>query len=284
MGLILVTGATGNVGAAVWGGLRAAGVSARAAVREPQDARFVGHDAVQFDFMQPATFAPALAGVTAVFLMRPPAISDTKRYINPFIDAARVAGVHNIVFMSLLGAQRIPIVPHRHVEQYLEASGIGWTFLRPSFFMQNLTTTHLGEIRDDNHIAVPAGNGRTSFIDGDDVAAVAVQTLTTPGHGGHAYDLTGGEALSYGEVALKMSAVLGRRITYTDPSLPAFIWGMHRQGYPFGFILVTTAIYTTARLGLAATVTPDLARLLGRPPTTLREFVKRERATLTPLE
>ncbi|MBA3822761.1 MAG: SDR family oxidoreductase [Ktedonobacterales bacterium] len=284
MDSILVTGATGNVGAAVMRGLAAAGVPARAAVRDVADVRHAGHDAVRFDFAQPETFAPALAGVKQVFLMRPPALSDTKRYINPFIDAARAAGVEQIVFLSLLGAEKIRVVPHRRVEQYLETSGVGWTFLRPSFFMQNLTTTHLHEIRDDNRIAVPAGNGRTSFIDGDDVAAVAVTTLTTPGHGGHAYDLTGSEALTYTQVAAEMTEVLGRRITYTHPSLLTFARGMHAQGQPTSFIVVTAAIYTTARLGLAATITPALADLLGRAPTTMQQFIVSQRATLTPTE
>ena len=281
MATILVTGATGNVGKSVYESLQQSGQSVRAAVRTINHTASAGEDVVAFDFAQPTTFAPALIGIKQIFLMRPPAISDTQHVINPFIDAAKAAGVEQIVLLSLLGAESNPLVPHYRIEHYLQKVGIGWTFLRPSFFMQNLTTTHLRDLRDEHRIMVPAGNGRTSFIDARDIAEVAVLTLTQPGHVGRAYDLTGAEALTYTEVAALISEVLGWHVSYTDPSLLVFAQHMHQQGFAPSFVLVMSAIYTTARLGLAAKITPDVAQLLGRPPTTMRQFISDSRALLT---
>lgn len=279
-GTILVTGATGNVGAHVVRLLAGQGRAVRAAVRNVATVRAANRNVeyVPFDFEEPATYAPALSGVRRLFLMRPPALSDTKRYINPVIDAAQAAGVEQIVFLSLLGAEKNSVVPHRHVEKYLEESSVAWTFLRASFFMQNLSTTHRDDIRDGDQIFVPAGDGRTSFVDVRDVAAVAVKALTEDGHHNKAYPLTGSEAPTYGEVAQIFTEELGRPISYPRPGALAFALRMRARGMRWSFIAVMIGIYTTARLGLAGTVTPDTARLLGRAPITVQQFVQDERA------
>ena len=279
-GPILVTGATGNVGAAVVHLLAEGGYAVRAAVRNVATIRAPQSNVeyVPFDFEDPATYAPALSGVRRLFLMRPPALSDTERYVNPVIDAAKAADVEQIVFLSLLGAEKNPVVPHRHVEKYLEASNVAWTFLRASFFMQNLSTTHRDDIRDGDQIFVPAGDGRTSFVDVRDVAAVAVKTLTEDGHRNKAYPLTGSEALTYGEVTQIFTNELGRPITYPRPGALAFALHMRARGMAWSFIAVMIGIYTTARLGLAGMVMPDIAQLLGRAPITMQQFVQDERA------
>ncbi len=279
MHAILITGATGNVGAALAEQLLAQGGSVRLGMRNPRpEATRPGAEAVRLDFADPTSFAPALTGVQRLFLMRPPAIADTKRYLNPLVDAARTAGVQQIVFLSLLGAERNSVVPHYAVERYLEQSGLGWTFVRPSFFMQNLSTTHRDEIRRQSEIIVPAGNGRTSFIDVRDIAAVAARTLTEEGHIGQAYALTGDEALSYHDAARLLSAELGRPIVYRRPSLLRFVRHRRTMGDAWAYILVMVGIYTTARLGLAATVTATTRSMLGRPTITLAQFIADERA------
>lgn len=281
MAPILITGASGTVGAELVRILQQQGHAVRAAVRPESVAAYPsseGVTAVGFDFAAPASFGPALAGVRRVFLMRPPAIAATKRLINPFIDAALAAGVEQIVFMSLLGAAENPIVPHHQVERYLDQCGVAWTLLRPSFFMQNLSTTHRSEIRELNEIVVPAGAGRTSFIDARDIAAVAARTLTEPGHLFRAYTLTGATALSYHDAARIFSVELGRTISYQQPSLARFVGLMRQRGLAWPFILVMLGIYTTARLGLAAQVTPETAQLLGRAPISLTQFVADYRA------
>jgi uncharacterized protein YbjT (DUF2867 family) len=276
---ILVTGATGTVGRPVAQGLADRDVPAVAATRRP-DAADGPLPTVRFDFEDPTTY-DAFDGVRRVFLVRPPALAQVWTSIFPALDAAARAGVEHVVFLSLLGAEQNPVVPHRWIEWYLQRSGLDWTFLRPSFFMQNLATTHRADLRDRDRIIVPAGRGRTSFVDARDVAAVGVRALTEDGHRGAAYALTGAEALTYFEVAVLFSEVLGREVRYANPSVLEFVRHMREQGHPWPFVLVMTGIYLTARLGLAGTVTDDLERVLGRAPTSMRTFIQDYRARWT---
>ncbi|MCU0491281.1 MAG: SDR family oxidoreductase [Chloroflexaceae bacterium] len=283
--MLLVTGALGNVGAEVVMALQRRGVAVRAAdVNAAAIQQRFGPtvEAVPFDFAQPETFAPAFAGVERMFLMRPPAISDVKRFIFPAIDAAQRAGVQQVVFLSLIGVEKNHIVPHYKVEQHILSVGMPYTFLRPSFFMQNLSTTHRAEIRDRNEIFVPAGRGATSFIDVRDIAAVGALAMAENGHANQAYALTGSEALTYSQVATQLSEVLGRTITYRKPGLLRFLLRQRAQGTPLAFTLVMAGIYTTARLGLAGGVTAEVQRLLGRPPITFRQFAKDFQASWQP--
>lgn len=273
---ILVTGGTGNVGSEVIKGLFGKGQIV-AAVRDIDKAREILGDRidyVSFDFEKPETFASAFQGVSKVFLVRPPAISNVKKYISPAIETAKARGVEHIVFLSLMGVDRNKFVPHYKIERAIASAGIPATFLRASFFMQNLNTTHCLDIKEHNEIFLPAGNGKTSFIDVRDIAAVAVKALTESGHQNKAYTLTGSEALDYYQIAEIFTSVLGRKILYSNPSLLNFWWRMRSRGFPLPFILVMMGIYTTAKLGLAGTVTPETEQLLQRPPITVRQYVE----------
>jgi len=274
---VLVTGASGNVGAPLVEHLVAGGAEVLVASREGTRAP-AGTKAVRFDFEDPSTHAPALEGVEKVFLLRPPAISDVKRHLLPVVRAVKDAGVRHAVFLSLLGVEKNPVVPHAKVERFLVEAGVPHTFLRPSFFMQNLSTTHRDDIREHHEIFVPAGKGRTGFIDARDIAAVAARVLLEDGHEGRAYDLTGSEALTYAEVAALFTEVLGRPIRYPEPGALRFAarWSQRRQ--PAAFIAVMTGIYTVCRLGLAGTVTPETQTLLGRAPISMRQFIQDHQA------
>jgi len=145
--------------------------------------------------------------------------------------------------------------------------------------MQNLSTTHRREIVERNEIFVPAGNGRTSFIDVRDIAEVAALALSSDAHRNQAYELTGSEALTYYEIADILTEVLGRRITYKDPSMLRFLWRKRiQEDMPLGFVTVMIALYTVAKLGKAAGLTDTLPHLLGRPPITFRQFAEDYRA------
>ncbi len=269
---ILVTGATGNVGREVLRLLSAQEFPVTAAVRDPIGAaKDFGSNVrcVLFDFTNPATFADAFERIDRLFLVRPPAIADIHR-ITPALNAAKQAGVEEIIFLSIIGADRNRIVPHYAIERAIEQLNIPAVFLRCSFFMQNLNTTHREDIRIRDRLFMPAGNGRTSFIDVRDIAAVAVKFLTQEPNRSkgtqidRAYDLTGAAALTYSEVATIFTNVLDRPIHYAKPSITIFIWQMLRQGFPLQLVLVMVGIYTTARFGLAGMVTSDVEQLLGR--------------------
>ncbi len=273
---ILVLGAMGNVGAAVVDCLLAMGQNLRAAGSSPEKIknRFgQGLEAVQFDFTRPETFEPAFRGIKRLFLMRPPQIADIKHQMVPALEAARKAGVRHITFLSLIGIEQKTIVPHYQVEQWLRHSGLEWTFLRCGFFMQNLNTTHLAEIRDHDEIFIPVAKAKTNFIDVRDIGAVAALTLTESSHVNQAYDLTGNESLDYYQVAALFSQILGRSIVYRSPSSGAFFRRQLKNHQPLMFALVSTWLYSDTKKGMADVASNEVQRLLGHPPITMRQYI-----------
>lgn len=275
--VIAITGSTGNVGREVVRALLARGAHVRVLEREAAKARTAFGDAVtsaRFDFDNPSTFEPALRGATRLFLMRPPHIADVEQRLFPVVDAALNVGVRHIVFLSLQGAESNKVVPHHKVEQYLIKLGAPSTFLRPSFFMQNLSTTHAKDIRERDEVFVPAGHGKTSFVDVRDIGDVAAHVLTEDGHEGKAYELTGPEALTYEEVADHLGMALVRPIRYANPDPVRFYRHMTSRGLPRGYVLVMEALYLVCRLGLAGKVTNEVETLLGRPPIPFAKFAR----------
>ncbi|GAB3790653.1 SDR family oxidoreductase [Spirosoma horti] len=242
-------------------------------------------EVVYLDFADPASFDPALKGISRVLLIRPPQLADVDKFFRPFISAMYRAGIRQVVFLSLQGVENNPVTPHHKIEKLIVEAGLPYTFLRPSFFMQNLSTTHRDEIRFRNEIFVPAGNGRTSFIDVQDIGEVAALALTsqTSEFMYRSYELTGSEALTYFEIAQVLTDVLGRKITYQNPSILRFIWQKwQKETIPLGFTMVMVALYSVAKLGKAAALTQETERLLNRSPRTFRQFAEANRSVWIP--
>ncbi|MFE5512413.1 NmrA family NAD(P)-binding protein [Streptomyces sp. NPDC056529] len=277
---VLVTGATGRVGRHVLQELNERGVPARAAVHRP--APDTTARAVSFSFTDPRTWREAMRGATSMFVMRPPQISRVKEDMLPALSAAREYGVKRMVLLSLQGADRNPAVPHHTLENWLRASGLEWTFVRAGFFMQNLSTTHAAEIRDLGRIVVPAGGGRTSFVDARDVAAVAVRALTDDTLVREAVTPTGVTALTYTEVAELISTELGAPVSYISSGPLAFWRHRRAQGTPHAETAVMLALYSACRFNLAAGVTHDVRTVLGRDPISFSRFAHDERAAWLP--
>jgi uncharacterized protein YbjT (DUF2867 family) len=275
---VLVTGALGNVGREVLRALAARGLEARAADRSAERAREVlgpEADVVALDFLEPRTFAPALKGCDALFLLRPPAISDVKPTLNRLVDVAVASGVRHIVFLSVAGAGTNTLVPHHAVERHLEQSGTGWTLLRPGFFAQNLGDAYRRDIVEDGRLYVPAGGGSVAFVDVRDLAEVAARAFAAPeGHAGKAYTLTGPESLTFLEVAQLLTEALGVHVRYQAASVPGYMLHLWRRGLPTAQILVQTVLHTGLRFGQAERVDPTLARLLGHSCRTLSDYVR----------
>jgi uncharacterized protein YbjT (DUF2867 family) len=279
---VLVTGATGTIGRLVVAALLAAGRPVRAAdVATARIGEAFGDtvEPVALDFTDAATWSQAYRGAEVMFLMRPPQLSNIARDMAPSLEAAKAAGVRHMVLLSLQGAETNTVVPHAKIEAWLRGSGLAWTFVRPSFFMENLTTTHVSDIRDRDEIVVPAGSGPTAFVAAADVAAVATAALLDPAaHRNRAWTPTGPEALTYAEVAAILTEVLGRPVRYTKPGVLRY--ARHARstlGMPLGMVLVTTAIYSVARLGKAGGLTDDVARVTGRPPVPFRDWAAQHR-------
>ncbi len=284
-----MTGATGQVGVEVVRALLSLGVPVRAGVTDPARAAVALASALgpaydpgavelcRFDFLDARAAPHAFDGARSLFLLRPPAISDA-RVIDLAVDAAIAAGVRHVVFLSVQGAAHNPLVPHHAIETHLDrlvagTPGLRASILRAAFFMQNLSTTHAAEIRERSEIFVPAGRGRTAFVDVRDLGAAAARLLAEAAGPSAAYECTGREALTYAEVATVLSAELGRRVTYTRPSALRFYREMRRRGVARGYAGVMVALYSAAALGRAAHLSDDLAGLLGREPIGFAGFV-----------
>jgi uncharacterized protein YbjT (DUF2867 family) len=271
---ILVTGATGTVGSFVVESLVDREARIRVATRGTDTAGEYlneGNTHIAFDFTRPETWGDALTDADRLFLVRPPVVGGAR--IRGFVDAAARVGVEHVVYLSILGANRNPWLPHRRIERHIEATDIAYTFLRASFFMQNLSEIHRPEIVDHGEIVVPAGSGKTSFVDTRDVAAAAAVALTEDGHENRSYDITGPEALNYNEVARIFTDGLNRSISYANPSMLTFVCRMRARGHSLPFVAVMLGIYTTVRLGFSARVSEDAEALLERRPINTRQFV-----------
>jgi uncharacterized protein YbjT (DUF2867 family) len=278
--MILVTGGTGTTGKEIIAELQnlgAAGV--RALVRDTAKASFIrgaGFETVEGDFDRPETLDAALAGVERALLLTPPS-PKTFEFQRDFIDSAKRAGVRRVVKFSAFGADASAPEGfgkwHGQAEDYLKQSGLAWTMLRPNFFMQNL----LGQARQiaaEGRIYQPVGDASASFIDVRDIAAVAARTLVEEGHEGEAYVLTGPEALSYADVAAKLSEATGREVSYVPISPEQFRQGALAAGLPEWLVGALERLNEIFAAGYAAEVT-DHVRSVGRKePITFDQFAR----------
>lgn len=273
MTIVLVTGAGGNVGREVVRACLAAGLEVRAADRSSSS--------VPLDFTDRATWAAALAGVDTVFLLRPPPLGDMTATLNPFVDAAFAAGVKHLVFLSVSGAESKSWVPHRKVEDHLKQSTGNWTVLRPGFFAQNLADAYRLDVRDDSRLYVPAGEGRVAFLDVADIGDVAAHVFLHPEQfRGHAIRLAGPEAVTFKELADRLSTVLRRAIVYEAASILGYVWHLwRRRRLPLMQVLVQTVLHVGLRSGEAQAVDDQQQVLLGRPASPLSGYLERARAT-----
>ena len=273
---IFLTGITGNVGSAVVDYLKSEKIDFIAGVRNIE--KSVKQDKSieyrQFDFENAATYEIALKDVKKVFLVRPPQLTDVKGIFNPFIQKCKKEGVKQIVFLSLLGAEKNPFPPHHKIEKAILASGIPYTFIRPSFFMQNLSTTHLEDIKLRDDLFIPSGRAKISFIDTRDIGEIIGRTLAEEGHENKAYAITGSEAITYFRVSDSMTKILGRKITYSNPGLFKFRKDMINRGIKKEFATVMMVLYLTTKLGMANHVTDTAEVLLKRKPRTIDDFIK----------
>jgi uncharacterized protein YbjT (DUF2867 family) len=212
--------------------------------------------------------------IDRLFLLSPSSPEQTRQEANA-VDAAKRAGVSHIVKLSVLGASPTSDIHlvrwHWQSEKYIEESGIGFTHIRPTIFMQNLLQMS-EQIMRESRIYAPAGDGRASIIDVRDIASVVVVTLTEEGHMGRAYDLTGPEALSYYDVAEKLSAAVGRKIEYVDIPRDDAIKAVQDLKMPDWRINDYLKYLDYTKNGDLSMVTHWLIRLTGKQPHMFDAF------------
>jgi uncharacterized protein YbjT (DUF2867 family) len=274
-GQVLVIGATGSVGSELVTQLGRKGEKVRAATREPAARRSPDNavEFVEFDFERPETFVSTLAGADRVFLIARPGDDHADRVAFPLIDEMKQQGVRHVVNLSAMGVETLDDFALRKVERYLEESGIGFTHLRPNFFMQVFSTGPLLlDIRSTGGIHIPAADAKLSYIDARDIAAVAAAALTEQGHVDKAYTLTGGQALDHHEIARDISDATGKKVQYVAITEEAALSALASAGLSPDRAERLIGFYRLVRQGFCAPVSSDVQAVLGRPPISLAQF------------
>ena len=274
---ILVTGVTGTVGQEVVKELLKKNVQLRVGVRdlgkiknEPWRNQV---EAIVIDYDQPETVKHALAKVNKLFLVTPPATYRDKEVAEMILEQGRKSGLQHIVRLSGMGADLHNLFAnHQAADTLLLESEIDFTALQPNIFMQNFYN-YLVSIKQDGKIIEPAGNGKASFIDSRDIAAVAAVVLTEPGHANKIYELTGGESLDYYQAAKLFTDITGRKIVYQPVSSEEYIQAKAIDGMPAEFAKSSMEFFQMVQNGDYARVSPAVEKILGRKPITLKQFI-----------
>jgi uncharacterized protein YbjT (DUF2867 family) len=277
--MIVVTGATGQIGSEVVRQLAEKGEKVRPLIRDPKKAAPLSHPNVMFvmgDFSDPKSLDEAFKGAEKLFLLTNADPNQVQLQRNA-IEAAKRAGIKHVVKMSALGASKDAQVSlgrwHYETEEELKKSGMKWTILQPHFFMQNLAMM-AGSIKGQGAIYAPLKDGKIAMVDVRDIATVAVAALTEPGHEGQTYIVTGGEALSYHDVAKQIGEATGKQVKYVDIPQEDARKAMLGAGMPEWFVNDMVGLYGAFAAGHGAATTDVIQKVGKTKPRTFAQFAR----------
>jgi uncharacterized protein YbjT (DUF2867 family) len=265
---MLVLGGTGKTGRRVVQRLRTAGRTVRTASRTGGD--------TAFDLGVPGTWASALDDVTAAYLIEPDlrASTDHEARVPRFVTEAVAAGVRRLVLLSAHGVGEAGDGhPLKAAEQAVRESGVSWTILRPGWFSQNFSEGPWLPGVLAGTLALPAGDGRTPFIDAEDIADVATASLTEDGHSGQIYQLTGPRAIGFEEAAALIGDAAGRAIRYVDVDPAVFVERSVAVGVPPDVARLLAGLLVAVRDGQGSALSDGVERALGRLPRSFEDYV-----------
>jgi uncharacterized protein YbjT (DUF2867 family) len=273
----LVIGASGTVGSELVRLLAAAGHRVRALTRNPDKLTKLpsGVQIVAGDLSQLESLPAAFAGASRVFLAtNGPWIASLEAAA---VDMARQQGAERIVKLSgrhleeSCWADRGLAKRHSDSENHLRQSGVPWTIVRAGLFASNVL---LWRVREQGGLHLPVGDGRDTPTDPRDLAAVAFEALTAPGHAGRTYEITGPEYLTYPEMVDRLSRATGRRLTFSDIPAEALCVGLEAAGVPAAQAGSTLDYFAMVRGGLIYPPTATAQTVLGRPARRFADWVR----------
>jgi uncharacterized protein YbjT (DUF2867 family) len=275
MAKILVTGSTGNVGSRLVRLLSSRGQPVLAFARKADPARFDrGVEVAVGDFTDKTSLRKALDGVTRMYLLT--AGHELEQHEANAIDAAKAAGLELVVKHSVAGAQyKATDIPrwHRAGEERLEASGLPHVFLRPASFDSN-AMWWAGTIKSQGAVYGTLGETALPVIDPEDIAEAAAVVLTTPGHAGKTYELTGPESLTTEQQVDTLGSVLGRPLKYVNVPDSAARDSMLGMGMPAPYVNAMVGLFQTLRGLGRIEPTKDVKSLIGREPRTFKQWAE----------
>ncbi len=281
---ILITGATGNTGIEVVRYLMASNTQhkivagVRDIIKGKEKLNQFNHiEYVKFDFNAPSTFNHALSGINSLFLLRPPQLADVNKYIKPLLNEAKNKGVKEIIFLSVQGAEKSKVIPHNKIESLIKKTGFDYVFLRPGYFMQNLTTTLYDDIINKNKIVLPAGRAKFNWIDVKNIGEVAAIVLENfDQHKNKIYVLTGTENENFYTVVKLINKYKNKNIRYQSVNPIKFYRIKKKDGMKKGMILVMLMLHFLPRFQQEPSISDLVEKLTGKKPVNLKEFIYRE--------
>ena len=285
---ILVTGATSMVGHEVVKELSSTtrDVSIKAGGRSIENVKkainFDRTEPIQIDYYKPETLREALKDVDRVFIVTP-FQSDMVELSSNLLKAIKVTRkIKQIVKLSVLRGENpdhgiIANTLHRRAEKMIEISGIPYTFLCPTFFMQSFATFFPQKIKEQGTFYLPAGDGKVSFVDVRDIAAIAVEALTNNNdgiHNGKAYNITGPEAISFAQAARILSEQVGKKISYVSISEDDARKGMKEIGWNEWRINFLIELYNIIKQGYLKEISTPVEETTGKRAFSFSQFAK----------
>jgi len=286
---ILITGATGNIGHEVIRFLYDNNTPNQiiAGVRNIDKAKiefknYAQLDYVQFDFEDSTTFDKSLDNIDCIFLLRPPHISDIDNYFYPLIKEVKAKKITQVVFLSVQGAEKSKIIPHNQIEKLITDYGLDFIFLRPSYFMQNLTTTLLNDIQVKRKIILPAGKAKFNWVDIENIGESTAKLLNDfDNYKNRVIELTGYENLDFYQVTDLINETINNKIKFDNANFLRFFWTKKKDGLNAGLIIVMMMLHLLPRFQSEPKISTFYEKLTGKKPTKLKEFIKRENKILT---
>jgi len=273
---VLVTGATGNTGSLLVPALLKAGVDVRVFVRNEAKAKplkDLGAEVVSGDLDEPGTILPAVKNVDKIYLLTWNGGTQLKQAEN-VINAAKYEGVPYIVRHSMWGPENSRIIKQGDkIEEMIKSSGLQWTLLKPTFYMQN-TMMAAQTISSGGVIYWDMKDGRLGMIDVRDIADSALAVITGEGHEGKSYILTGPGAISFNDVASTFSRVLDKEVKYVNVPGEAALQSMTRMGVPQWIAEGYVELSEGFSKNFANSTTENVKILTGHSARSFEQFAK----------